>query len=195
MKTSVYRCLFALFVGSFLLAAAPSGWAQTRPGTKIDVFKTVKPGQWVQIEGVPQKDFTVLATEIKFLTGDFEDDDWEVLATVRGVNKAAKEFEILLMKVKVNDGTEYQTKDQTRTFKSFDDLKPGMFVELEGTYLKDGVFLAEEVQDETARKEEEAGTVTFVGKAEKVDPIKRTVTLMKTTFIVSDKTQAKSAIK
>jgi hypothetical protein len=186
---------FAAVAGLWLFAPAQPGPAQSQVGAKIDVFKTLKVGQWVQLEGVPQKDYSVLATEIKFLTGDFQDDDWEVFGAVRAVYKEKKEFYILNLKVKVNDATDFETKDQTGKFKSFNDMKTGMLVEMEGTYLKDGTFLAEEVQDESARKAEESGTVTLVGKVEKFDPNHQKVTVMGISFTITDKTQAKSKIK
>ncbi len=185
----------AIVVATLLLTQAPFSRAQNVPGMKIDVFKTLKAGQWVQLEGVPQKDLTVLATEIKLLTGDFKDDDWEILGTVRAVYRERKEFEILRLKIKSDDKTDFETKDAKGVFKSFADLKAGMMVEIEGSYLKDGTFMAEEVQDETASKADEAGTVTFVGKVDKFNPLHRTVTVMGTTFTITDKTQAKSSLK
>ncbi|MDZ7362417.1 MAG: DUF5666 domain-containing protein [candidate division KSB1 bacterium] len=186
---------FTLIAGLLFLAWAPPGHSQNQVGAKIDVFKTLKVGQWVQLEGVPQKDLSVLATEIKFLTGDFQDDDWEVFGEVRAVYRERKEFQILGLKVKVDDKTGFETKETAGKFKSFNDLKAGMLVEIEGSYLKDGTFLAEEVQDETKGKAEEAGTVTLVGKVEKFDPNQRKITVMGITFAITDKTQAKSKIK
>ncbi len=193
MKKSLFK--FAPLAGLLFLAWAQSGYPQNQAGAKIDIFKTLKVGQWVQLEGVPQKDFSVLATEIKFLTGDFQDDDWEVFGEVRAVYRERKEFYILGLKVKVDDKTGFETKDAAGKFKSFNDLKAGMLVEIEGTFLKDGTFLAEEVQDETKRKAEEAGTVTLVGKVEKFDPNHQKITVMGISFTVTNKTQAKSKIK
>jgi len=193
MKARVYPPV--ILAGSILLAFAHYGWAQTKSSVKIDVFKTVKPGQWVQVEGVPQKETTVMAKKIKILTGDFQNDDWEVFGTVRALQKQDKGFEILLLKIRSDNNTAFETASPTKSFKGLDDVKPGMLVEVEGTYLKDGTFLADEIQDETEGKADEAGTVTFVGKAEKVDPGKRTVTVMGVEFQITANTQAKSAIK
>jgi hypothetical protein len=189
------RPLFLLILAAGLFIAAHTGWTQSKPGTSIDVFRTVKPGQWVQLEGVPQRDFTVMTTEIKVLTGDFQDDDWEAFGTVRAVRKENKEFDLLLVKMKVNADTDFETEELNSKFKGIADLKPGMLVEIEGTYLKDGSFLVNEVQDETKGKADEAGTVTFRGKVEKIDPVKRTVTVMGIKFTITSNTQTKSAVK
>ncbi len=189
------RRLFSLILVASLFITAHTGWTQNKPGVSIDVFKTVKPGQWVQLEGVPQRDFTVMATEIKVLTGDFQDDDWEAFGTVRAVQKENKQFDLLLVKMKVNADTDFETEELNGKFKGIVDLKPGMLVEIEGTYLKDGTFLVNEVQDETKGKADEAGTVTFRGKVEKIDPVKRSVTVMGTKFTITSNTQTKSAVK
>lgn len=183
----------ALLGGICALSVSPAGAQQ--PGMKLDVFKTVKVGQWVQIEGVPQKDFTVMATEIKFLTGDFKEDDWEVFGAVRRVDKLKKEFEIMLLKVKPASDADFESSDPNTRFTSFDGLKPGMLVEVEGSYLKDGTFLADEVQDETKTKADLAGEVKLIGKVEKFDQARQSITMMGITFHVIDKTQAKSAMK
>ncbi len=188
----------ALWAG--LMIALVAGFAavshaQSTTLSKVDLFKALKPGQWVQIEGVPQRDMSVLATEVKILTGDFRDDDWEVFGAVRTLNRGLKEFEILSLKIKTNDETDYQVKDKDRQFTKFEDMKTGMLVEVEGSFLKDGNFMAEEIQDETVKKADEAGTVTFLGKAEKVDATRRMITLMGATFLVNDQTHMRSAIK
>ena len=187
--------LCLILSGLGLVTARPDLLAQMTPGAKVDVFKSVKPGQWAQIEGTAQADQSVLATEVKILTGDFEDDDWEIFGAVRGVDPVKKEFEILSVKVRVNSDADYDSKDQPDKFKSFTDIRIGQLLEAEGTYLKNGVFLAEEVQDKSIKKADEAGMATLVGKVEKVDAANRAITLMGITFHITPKTQAKSAIK
>ncbi|NUO81409.1 hypothetical protein HUU05_15130, partial [candidate division KSB1 bacterium] len=131
MKTRTAICV--LFAGALLAGYTSLSHAQSTTLSKVDVFKTLKPGQWVQIEGVPQRDMSVLATEVKILTGDFRDDDWEVFGAVRTLNRGLKEFEILSLKIKTNDETDYQVKDKNRQFTKFEDLKTGMLVEVEGS--------------------------------------------------------------
>lgn len=179
----------------FVLVFSSLVSAQSTALSKVDLFKTLKPGQWIQIEGTPQRDMSVQAAEVKVLTGDFQEDDWEVFGTVRNVNRGTKDFEILALKIKTDDNTDFQVKDKNRKFAKFEDLKAGMLVEVEGSFLKDGTFLAEEIQDETVKKADEANSVTLVGKTEKVDAVRRTITLMGVTFIVNDQTRVRSAIK
>lgn len=183
--------LAAALTGAFCLFAGVESFAQTK--TAADLFSTLKPGQWIKIEGAPQKDLTVIAKEVKLLTGDFQDDDCEIEAPVRAISdKDKKQFQLLTIPVTMEADAKYESDDGS--FTRFDQLKPGMFVEIEGAYLKDGSFLADEVQPEIAEPEE-AGGVVLVGKTQKVDAAKRTVTLMGVTFQIGEKTKVKSVIK
>ncbi len=193
MKTRVIaQTMFAL---TLLAGVASVSHAQSTTLSQADLFKTLKPGQWIQLEGVPQRDLSVIATEVKFLTGDFQEDDWEVFGAAKAINRGLQEFEILSLKIKTKAETDYQVKDKTRQFTKFEDLKTGLLVEVEGSFLKDGTFMAEEIQDKTISKAAEAGSITFVGKTEKVDPARRAITLMGVTFLMNDQTHVRSAIK
>jgi hypothetical protein len=68
-------------IAAFAIALASNGFAQRRGATTgpEEFFKRVKPGQWLEIEGIPQKDLSILATKATILTGDFQDDDWEIV--------------------------------------------------------------------------------------------------------------------
>ncbi len=177
--------------GIFFLITSASGSAQTK--TAADLFSVLKPGQWVKIEGAAQKDMTVIAKEVKLLTGDFQNDDYEIEAPVRAIlDKTKKQFQLLTIPVTMEADAKYESNDGT--FTSFEQLRPGMFVEIEGAYLKDGSFLADEVQPETADPKD-TDSVVLVGKAEKVDAAKRTITLMGVTFQIGEKTKVKSVIK
>lgn len=181
--------LAAQFTGALFLCAGAESFAQTK--TAADLFSTLKPGQWIKIEGASQKDMTVIAKEVKLLTGDFQDDDCEIEAPVRAIiDKDKKQFQLLTIPVMMEADAKYESDDGS--FTRFDQLKPGMYVEIEGAYLKDGSFLADEIQPESAA---EAAGVVLVAKAEKVDAAKRTITLMGVTFQISDKTKVKSVIK
>jgi hypothetical protein len=73
-----------------------------------------------------------------------------------------------------------------------------MFLEVDGTYLKDDTFLAVEIEDVSAELAADPSLdnqVEVDGKVEKVDVSNRTVTLMGITFHIVDKTRLKSAIK
>ncbi len=181
----------ATLAGLFFLLVGNNGSAQTK--TAAELFAALKPGQWVKIEGAAQKDFTVIAKEVKLLTGDFQDDDFEIEAPVRAiVDKSKRQFQLLTIPITMEADAKYESDDGT--FTSFEQLQPGMFVEIEGAYLKDGSFLADEVQPETVDAED-AGNVVLVGKAEKVDAAKRTITMMGVTFQIGEKTKVKSVIK
>lgn len=183
--------IFACAAGALCFFMAGESLAQTK--TAADLFSTLKPGQWIKVEGTPQKDMSVIAKEVKLLTGDFQDDDCEIEATVRAVlDKGKKQFQLLTIPVTMETDAKYESDDGS--FTSFEQLQPGMFVEIEGAYLKDGSFLANEVQPEVADADD-AGGVALVGKTEKVDAAKRTITIMGVTFQVSDKTKVKSVIK
>ena len=182
---------------AFLLAAIPPGQAQVK--TKINpdqMLPTLKVGQWFKMEGVVQKDATVLCTDVKILTGDFLDDDWGISAVVRNINREKQTFEIVNLPVKTQTDTEYENDEGT--FSRFTDLRPGMLLDVEGTFLKDGTFLATEVEDESAKLKEEPdlkNEIEAVGKAEKIDVAKRTITVMGIVFRISDQTEFKSAVK
>ncbi len=183
--------LAATITGALCFFAGNKSFAQTK--TAADLFSALKSGQWVKIEGTLQKDLTVIAKEVKLLTGDFQDDDCEIEAPVRMIlDKTKKQFQLLTIPVTMEADAKYESDDGS--FTSFEQLKPGMFVEIEGAYLKDGSFLADEVQPEIADADA-AGGVVLVGKAEKVDAAKRTITIMGVTFQIGEKTKVKSVIK
>lgn len=169
-----------------------AAYAQNAPKTAIDLFSSVKPGQWVKIEGAIQKDFGLIAKEVKILTGDFQDDDWEIEAPIRRVvDKGQKKYEVLLIPVKMQEDATYESDDGSVT--SFEGLKAGMYVEIEGTFMKDGTFMGEEVQPQL--EPEEPNSASLVGKAEKIDAARKTITLMGITCQVSEKTKIKSAVR
>jgi hypothetical protein len=194
MKTR--RRMYAAVVVALWFGLVNPGAAQIKQLTPEKVLATLKPGQWVQLEGYTQRSFTVECSEVQILTGDFLDDDWGLTGVVRTIDKMQREAKILTVPVKFDKDTEFE--NNTGKFGGFVDLKIGMLVELEGTYLKDGTFLAKEVEDESAKlakKPKLKDEIQAMGKVEKVDAVKRTITLMGMVFQLSDKTECKSAIK
>jgi hypothetical protein len=191
---------FHIFTGVFvtvLLAVVHSGGAQTGGRmTVTDIFAALKPGQWVELEGTVRPNLSVLCTEIKLLTGDLLDDDWEITAAVRKVDKEKQELGILRLPIKIQLETEFD--DEAGKVKSLTDVKAGMLVQVEGTYLKDGTFLAKEIESESVKLAEEPhlkDEIEAVGRVENIDPTNRTITLMGITFQLSERTKGKSAIK
>lgn len=189
MKT-LMRCI----VLAIALLAVSSGHAQVATQkTVADLFKTLKVGQWLELQGTPQADMLYAAKKVKLLTGDFQDDDWEIKGVVKSVNPASKQFTVYRIPVTVTPDCVYESPDGT--FTAFDKLRTGILVECEGTYLKDGKFLAEEVQHETDYKPAELNELAVVGKVEKFDAAKRTVTIMGSTFRIADTTKIQSVVK
>jgi len=195
MKLHVH--IFTIALGVLLLAAANPAAAQSKSRMTItEIMSTLKPGQWVQLEGAIQRDLSVLCSEVQILTGDFLDDDWGVSAVVRNIDRMKQEAQILRLPIKFKKDTEFQS--DAGVFKSLADVKVGMLIELEGTYLKDGTFLTKEIENESAKLEKKPklkDEIQAVGKVEKVDAAKRTITLMGITFQITDKTEGKSAVK
>jgi hypothetical protein len=168
--------------------------AQTiKKWTPAEIVAKAKPGHWVEIDGVVQKDQSVRALEIEFQAGDFMDDDWKILGKVRTVTPAKNEFQVLSVPVKLTKDTEFDDG-----IKSVNDIKPEMLVELEGTYLNDGIFLAKEVDDKSKKRKTEPPFDTMleiVGKVGQVDEAKRTITVMGIQFHITEETEGKSLIK
>lgn len=192
-----HTAVMAALLAVFLLAPTAPGWTQAKMWmTPAEIMAALKPGQWVKVEGIVQKDFSVLSTQLQFMTGDFLDDDWSLTGVVRKVDPEKQEMEILRLPVKAQKDTEYE--NDAGTFKSFAQVKTGMFLEIEGTYLKDGTFLAKELEDESEKLAEDSSlenSVEAEGKIEKVDVDRKTLTLMGITFQISDKTKSRSVIK
>jgi hypothetical protein len=170
--------------------AAGSGFAQTEQRS-IDPFSAIKPGQWVKIKGVMQQDTALTAMEVKVLTGEMKEDDWEIAAPLRRiVDQSQKQLEVFGMQVSMQSNATYESRD--KSLKGFEGLKPGMQVEIEGTYAT-GAFKGREVQLETAAAGQEIGKL--VGKVESVDPAMKTITLMGIPCQVSDQTKVRSGAK
>src|SRR5687767_9740971 len=81
--------------------------------TTAEILATVKPGQWVQLEGTVRPDLSIVCTEIKLLTGDLLDDDWEITGAIGKVNREKQEVEILRVPIKVQPDTEFKDKAGT----------------------------------------------------------------------------------
>jgi len=216
--------LSALLINSISVSQAQT---QSRKGNmKADeILAAVKPGQWAKLEGFVQKDFSALCKQVEILTGDFLDDDWTISAVVQRVDKEKKEFTVMRIPIKLNKDAElksgnkvekaekaerHKAETQAKSERAkradrskarvidLEDLKVGMLLEIEGTYLKDGSFLALQMDDESTKLEAEPelkDEVEMVGKVEKVDPVQRTITMMGITFRLTERTKGKSVIK
>lgn len=188
------RGLFLAAACAGLMAFAAANAQQRATGAAI--FNSLKVGQWVKFQGLPQADQSVSATKIKLVTGDFKGDDWQVFGPARSLNREKKEFMILGVRIKAVADAEYSTDAANAQLTGFDHLKAGMLIEVEGSFLKDGTFLATDIKDQTASTDaEDADEVEFFGKIEKLDAVKRQVTIMGVTFVINEATKLKSAVK
>jgi hypothetical protein len=181
---------------ALLVATMGSANAQKKPKMKADeILAAVKPGQWVQMEGLVQRDFSALCTDIKILTGDIPANKWSLEGFPRSIDPAKKEFKMLLVPVKMVDTTEFKSKSNL-AFKRFADLKPEMLLEVDGIYQKDGTFLAVEVEDKSEKlvaKPYLQNMIEAYGKVDKVNAASRTITVMGITFQLTDKSEGEFA--
>lgn len=192
MKTCVK--IAAVFAAACVMMAGP-GMSQTAETQSTNPFTALKPGQWVKIKGVMQRDssaVTMIAKEVKILTGEMQEDDWEIEAPIaRIVDKAKQQVEVFGIQIDMKDDATYESDNNS--LKNFDGLQTGMHVEIEGTYMKDGAFHGREMQLEAAAGADELAKL--VGKVEKVDAEAKTITLMGIACHISETTKVKSAAK
>jgi hypothetical protein len=197
--------VFAVGLIVLLLGAINSTEAQTtiekpkkakKEMTLAEIVAALKPGQWVRLKGIVRKDLPILCTDVRFLTGDFLDDDWTLTGLLSKIDQEKQQIEILGLPIKINKGTVFQKF--TGTGKGFADLEVDMLLQVQGTYLKDGTFLAKEVENETGdliTDPEEKYQVDATGKVDKIDSAKRRITLMGITFQLTDQTKGKSVVR
>ena len=182
-----------LVISGAVTARAQSG----RAGTPAELMSALKVGQWVKIEGPAGNTPVVQCSEAKMLTGDFLDGDWQISAGVRRVDAAKGTFTVFTMPCKLAEGCTFKSKNNPG-FKSIAQLKPGMYVNVEGTFLRDGTLLAQKVADkadELVEKPEHKGLVRLRGRIDKVNSAAQSVTVMGITFQINSRTQAKSVIR
>ena len=192
--------VFVLLIIMLLLISVNTGEAKKRKikMNSEEIINVLKPGQWVKVKGMVQKDFSVLCREVKILTGDFLADDWEIVAVVQKIDKIKKVFELLHLPVTVQSDADFEPSSDTVAFRSFDDLKVGMLVELEGTYFDNGTFMAREIEDESHKLEEKPHVkdkIEVKGKIDTIDADNHTISLMGITFQITNKTKGKSVIR
>ena len=185
---------------ALLFIVVHSSQAQKRDVlTMEDMFAALKPGQWAQLEGiVHQPGAFVQCTEVKVLTGDMLNYEWEITGVVQRVNSLKQEMDIFRIPVKVQPDAVFSEK--AGTFKSFADVQTKTIVKAYGTYLKDGTFAAKRLKnkplDPGAKPDEDPyKEIEVVGQVQSVDPTNRRVTLMGITFQITDRTDRKYAAK
>ena len=190
------RAIKSLAVAVLLLLPITAAWPQARGQlTLAQAFDTMKPGQWIRVDGTSQispTGPTIQSYGLKLMTGDIKENAWSIRGTLRDVDRANRTLKVGSYRIQLVDKPKFSAPVRTIA-----DLKPGMLVKVEGTYQKGAGFLAGKVNDESdvvSRKPGIENRLRVQGKIERVDPAKRIVTMMGTAFVVTDHTQVTSVV-
>ncbi len=184
-----------LLVTAGLLLVTPLGLARAQSvKTAITVAElfAAKPGQWVRLEGMPQADQSVKCTKAKLMLGVMRDTDWAVKGRIGSVDPAIRQITVGRHKVRILDPAKFGPPNILR---GLSDLKAGTYVKVEGTYGRDYGFVARKVDDQSADAAAKPGDerkVLHQGKIDRIDPAKKTIVLMGTTYIVDGETRVSS---
>ncbi|RIK78069.1 hypothetical protein DCC62_08405 [candidate division KSB1 bacterium] len=172
------RILFSLVVllalglaGGILLSTQAMGNL-----TSDEIFARAKSGDWVEIKGIVQADYSVLAVEFKFLGSGMGDDDWELTGKVRAASPLKSEIHVASVVAQITANTKLN-----KPIKGFDDIQAEMLVKLEGTYRDEGIFVAKDVSSKAAQlkdKPQLAQIIEAVGRIGHVDEERRTIVVM-----------------
>jgi hypothetical protein len=189
--------ILSLAIASLLLVAlaANHGHGGKNPAA-VERLASLEVGQWVHIEGSVRADSAGRCDELRLLTGDLLDDDWALKGFVQAVDTLKREFTIGGVRAQASADTRFDSPK--KNFRRLAELRAGLLVEIEGTWLKSGRFLAHEVDDETdelARTPWARNRVMAVGRVERVDARKRLVTVMGLVFEVTERTRLRSVIE
>ena len=192
------RTLAALFLALPLsLSWGGLAFAQTRSlGSPTDLMAALKVGQWIKLTGPAGREPTVMCTEAKMLTGDFVDGDWQITGDVRRVDVQRRTLSIFTLPARLGEGAYF--RGPTEEFKGLAQVRPGMFLNVEGTYLKDGTFVVKKVSEksvELLEKPDHRGHVFVRGRIDRIDAGRRSLTVMGITFVITPATRVKSVIR
>ena len=161
-----------------------------------EILPQLKTGQWIQLESVIQKNEEVRCTALRVLAGDFLDDDWSLKGRIRALDLKTHRFSIGPVSIQASDNAVIE--NMRGMLDGLGDIRPGMIVEVDGTYLKNGTFRAKEIEDESAELRGVPGVnqrLAAIGKIERVDVGRRRITVMGIEFLINEKTQLKSLIR
>lgn len=184
--------------GLFLMVVTAPAFSQgNAPNVGHELLNSLKPGRWIDIAGIPQPDGTLIAHKINILTGDLEADDWEAKGVVSSVDLEKKQFVLRGgMIVRVNEETEFESKPGAKGKEAFTKLagvKPGMLVQAEGTFMKDGALEAEELKNKPILADDnDAQELALVGKVEVIDLQTKVLKIMGKTFKILPTTRIKN---
>jgi hypothetical protein len=180
-----------------LALVAATGWAQAggkRP--PADALASFRVGQWIRLEGTSRGAATISCTGLRQLAGDFLDDDWALRGAVQSVDPESRTFVIAGCRIQVTEDTSFENRHSN--FTGIHDLKPGMVVDVEGTFVPDRGLVAAEVDDESdevAGRPDRMAQIEIVGRIQKVDTRHRLVSVMGVEFQITDKTKVRSVIR
>ena len=132
-----------LAVSMLVLAFAVPARSESKRPPLGEWFPRLHKGQWVKVEGGLESPKMLRANEIKVLRGDL--DEVEITGSVVAVDADKKTFTTAFgIQVVTNHRTEFQLPDRGRG--SFAALQPGVRIEAEGQFQRDGTLLADEVE-------------------------------------------------
>lgn len=183
------RILVLLMLG-VLVAISSVAYGQRAEKVKKFLSK-LQVGEWIEFEGIPQKDFSIFCEEIEAIYGEVEDDDWEISGMISSIYPDEKKVFLLNLPIIFDEKVEYE--DDFNVIKSFSDLKAGMFIEVEGTLLKDGSFQALEV-GQMEPKDVKLNRVEWTGKVQAVNPDALTIIVLGHTVQLTNETKIKSPV-
>lgn len=188
-KTAILSIVFLM-----LMAMVQSAFAQkTMDTAKYQKFLSkLKVGEWVELEGIVQPDFSVLLQEIEVVYGEVEEDDWEINGKISRVDPEKKNAFMLMLPIHFDNNVEYE--DKLNVIKSFSDIKQGMMVEIEGSYLQDGTFLANEIGQIEVKKDSERNEIEWTGKIQEIDIQNLTITVLGHNMIFNTETKLKTVM-
>lgn len=193
---STTRFVRAILAALLLASPAVVLGKGTQARRAQDMLPQLKTGQWIQLESVIQKDSQVRCTALRLLAGDFLDDDWSLKGRVSSIDVKTRRFEI--GRIAIHAGDDAVIENLRGMLDGLSDIRTGMIVEVDGTYLKNGTFRAKEIEDETAELRNVPGVnqrLAAIGKIERIDVGRRKITVMGIDFLITEKTQLKSLIR
>ena len=133
----VFRLFFQLFLFLIFVVTA---FAQQNES----FMKTLKLGDWIAFEGVPQPDNIILVQSVEFIAVSNSKEISEARGIIDRIDEAKDLFYIVNLPVRIKPAfSDRQTKNMVVNISS---LKAGMPVHIRGNYTMDGIFEADRVE-------------------------------------------------
>lgn len=183
-----------LAVSTLALAFAVPARSDSKRPPLGDWFPRLRKGQWVKVEGTFEATKALRAREIKVLRGEL--DEVEITCSIVALDAAKKTFTTTFgIEVVTNHRTEFQLPDRSKS--TFAALQPGVRIEAEGQFQKDGTFLADEVEikkpaDASSRH---PGDEEITGRIENLDPAAHRLGVLGITVECDEHTKNKTPVQ